>query len=388
VRPRGLGRVPGQARLFRRSRWRVAAVGALAVTVLLGLLSAGAYVLARQAIYGRLQERLEAAASQDRDDVGPLFIDEGGHVRSGSLPQAPEGGSAFRIMRDAELGALAVLRQPAGAPGPRVVATPAADSLHALSEFLWILVGLTLAGGLAALPTGYALAGRALQPLEAAVRERSEFVARASHQLRTPLSVIRTSADLALAGRGLPWDEALQTIRAQTERMQSLADRLNDLARVEARPADRRAEVDLAAAVREVAAAMRPAAEPRGVRLEVRAEPSRVRASPDDVTDMLAAVLENAVRFSPPGESVEVALTRDGRWADLAIADRGPGIPPEEVGAVTQPFFQGSRAKGSHGLGLAIARAAAERCGGRLSIDSRLGGGTTVRIRLPHSARS
>ncbi len=373
-------------RLFRRSRWRVAAASALAATLLLAVLSTGAYILARRAIYGQLQERLEAAAVRDVDNDGPLIVDERGQIVPGTLPEAASHGDPFQIIRDAELGALAVLRQPANAPGPRVLATPAADSLHALSEFLLILVGLSLAGGLATLPIAYVLSGRALRPLEAAVRERSEFVARASHQLRTPLAIIRTSADLALAGRGVPPEEALTTIRDQTERMASLASRLTELGRASGAPTTAvRIEMDLGEVVRDAVAAIRPAAAQRAVGLELAAPSTgpRSRAQPDEIRDMLAAGLENAVKFSEPATTVRVRVAAEHGHALIEIADRGAGIAPDELASVTLPFFQGSRSQGGHGLGLAIARAIAERQGGRLSIESQPGHGTTVRIVLP-----
>jgi len=382
---RGPAWTPGHSRLVRRSRWRLAVVGALAVTVLLGVLSAAAYVLARQEIYGRLQGRLESAATHDADDIHPLLVDERGQVLPGTVPAEPAGTSAFRIMSDAELGALAVLRLPTAGDGSRLVATPAADSLQALREFLWLLVGLTLAGGLAALPTGYVFAGRALRPLEAAVRERSEFVARASHQLRTPLSIIRTSADLALTGRGLLPAEALQTVLDQTERMEALASRLNDLAYAEARPAAPRSAVDMADVVADVVRAVGPAADQRGVEIDASAAagPAWVRAAADEAGDLLAAVVENAVKFSPMGGRVTVGIRADRGSQIVEVADQGPGIPSGELASVTEPFFQGRVAKGGHGLGLAIARAIAERRGGQLKIVSTPGEGTAVRIVLP-----
>lgn len=388
ARPEAVSPVPRH--LVRRSRWRVAVAGAVAVTVLLSVLSAAAYVIARRAIYLQLQERLELAAHRDADDAGALLVDERGNILSSKLPGSLltdfRNGGAFHIIRVAELGALAVLRPPPDAPGPLLIATPAADSLHALTEFLWLLVGLSLAGGIAALPIAYVLSGRALRPLEEAVRERSEFVARASHQLRTPLAIIRTSADLALSGRGVGPDEALSTILDQTERMESLASRLTELGRAGGAPSTAiRAPTELGDVVRDAVAGIRPAAEQRRVGLEV-AAPSpgpRSPAQPDELRDLLAAVLENAVKFSPAGTAVHVRLHAERGRAVIEIADQGPGIAPEDLESVTLPFYQGKESQGGHGLGLAIARAIAEREGGRLSIESHAGRGTIVRVTLP-----
>jgi signal transduction histidine kinase len=366
------------ARLLRLSRWRVALLGALVVVAVLAALSAGAYTLARGEVYGRLEEHLERAALLNgalaTTSGESLVVDERGRPLATLPPGAVRDadGDPFRIVPDRELGSLAVLRRPAGAPGPRIVATPAQDAVASLDAFLRVLLALTLAGGLAALPAGYVLAGMALRPLEEAVRERSEFVAFASHQLRTPLSVIRTSAELARGGQGVTADEALETILAQTRRMEVLAARLSALSRSEAAVAAAAGPADLAAAAAEAVAGLRPAAERAGVELRLTAAgPAWVRADAAELTDLVAVLVENAVQFSPRGRAVAVRVLREGGRAALEVADQGPGIDPEDVPRVTRPFFQGQRARGASGLGLAIAHSIAERRG------------TTVRVTLP-----
>ncbi len=375
-------------RLLRSSRWRVAALGALVVTGVLGVMAAGAYLTLQSAIDARLYERLELAAM--RFDVAGthsfyLVVDERGRPLLG-LPQ-PEGWRAswegFRIVSDPDVGAFAILHAPVPGGGMQVIATPCQEEMSVLHEVLRILAALTVTGGIVALPVGYALAGLALRPLDEAVRERSGFVALASHQLRTPLAVIKTAAELARAGRGVSPDEALATIAQQTARIEALAARLTALGRAEADTTPQDAPIDLGAAVRDVASGLAAAARHKAVAIHVDHQPAWVRVDRDAASDMITAIVENAIQYSPTGGTVTARVRSRGGQATVEVEDHGPGIAPDELAMVTVPFYQGTRARGGYGLGLAIARSVAERHGGRLSIASTVGRGTTVRVTLP-----
>lgn len=363
-------------------------LAAVLVMALLAALSAGAYLVARSVIYGRLYERLESAPATARStDAQQPFV-----LQAGSAPpslrhagEAVADTDDFTVAVLPHYGTLAILRRASPNGEVTFLALRASEERRALQTFAAILGGLIFAGGGLSLPAGYLLAGRALLPLDEAVRERTEFVALASHRLRTPLAVIRTSAELALAGQGVEPHEALGTIIAQTAAMEGIAGRMTALARAESRPNTPRPAADLAAVAGRVVADLRPAARQRGVELRwLPAALAPVACAPADVEDALVSVLENAVRFSPPGEVVEVRLRRLGhRRAALEVEDRGPGIDPGDLPRVTRPFYQGSRAQGGTGLGLAVARAAAERHGGILDIASPPGGGTLVRLVWP-----
>ena len=380
-------------RLVHLTRWRVAVRSSFVVVTLLAVMSAGAYGVARWTVYGHLQERLDAAAQSPQFN-GPPDVD--GYVLVGGAPPlvlpaqtAPavdpdRDADRFELAHDARYGTLAILRRAAAEGGPALLALPAQDDVDALAAFLWVLVGLTVVGGLAALPAGYLLAGHALRPLDEAVRQRTEFVALASHRLRTPLSVIRTSAELALAGKALEPEEALSTIIDQTEDMEGLATRLADMARAEAQPRSERPACDLAAVAAAVLQRLHLAAERCGVDLRLAAPTPVWAAAPtNDAVDMLATVLENAVRYSPRAGAVTVRVERSGRWGLTEVRDEGPGIDPADLPHIGTAFFQGRRVRGGFGLGLAITAAIADRLGGSLHVASAAGDGTTVTIRLP-----
>lgn len=362
------------------------------VVGLLAALAAGAYLWAERSASQRLESRLERLANQARgvgDPGGYLVFDERNHLLSTTPLAVNEEGDAFQVLRDQTLGTLATLRLPFTSAGPHVVAITAQAEMQALDEVRRALIGLAAAATAVALLAAYALAGVALRPLDEAVRERSEFVALASHQLRTPLSIIRTSAELARDARGVTPLEAMDAILKQTERMEALAARLTELARAESSPRSTPVSTDLAAAAAGLVASMQLPAERAGVVVTAEVPPALlVRAEPAETTELLAAVVDNAVKFSPRGGGVTLRASPDRGRIVIEVADQGPGIAPEDMPFVAEPFFRGRDVHGGHGLGLAIARAIVERRGGQLSLTSTPGRGTVVRIVLPLQRRA
>ncbi len=384
------GRPPAHAELLRRSRWYIAVPSALIVAALVALIAAGMYLAAERDAYGGLKRRLERVALEARhlgEPGGYLVFDGSDHLLSSGPPQYDDAGEGMQVVRDPRFGPLAVLTLPVTADGPHVVAMPAGPELHALDQLRRSLAGMALAAAVAALFAGYALAGVAVRPLDHAVRDRSEFVALASHQLRTPLSVIRTSAELAQAGLNVSPAEALGVILEQARRIEALADRLTRLARAGAGARRPRGTLDLAASLRDLLEPLRAAAEQAGVALAFDAAgPVWARADGETFGEAISPVIENAIKFSPTGGVVTVRVRRDRRRAIIDVVDGGPGIPAADLPHVMRPFFQGGRKRGGYGLGLAIAQAAAVRCGGRVVVTPRAGSGTVVSVVLPSAS--
>ncbi len=379
-------------RLLRRSRWRVVLPATLVVSGLLAILAAGIYLLTERSVYHQLETRLARLASQASgvgEPGGSLVFDERDHLLSMVPLPINEKGEAFQILRHPRLGTLAALRMSLISNGPHVVAMTADNDLHVLAEVRRTLVSLTVVATLVALFAGYVLTGVALRPLDDAVRERSELVALVSHQLRTPLSIVRTSAELARDGRAVTPREAMSTILKQAERMEGLAARLTELARAESTPRSTAVSADLAGVVAGVVASLRALADRAGVGVSTEVPHAlSVRAEPAETTEMLAAILDNAIKFSPRGGVVTLRARAERRRAVIEVVDQGDGIAIADLPFVAEPFFQGRHAQGGHGLGLAIAQAIAERRGGQMSIASAPGRGTTVRLVLPLPSRA
>jgi signal transduction histidine kinase len=385
-------RAQTHVRLLRRSRWRVALPASLVVGGLLAVLATDAYLSNERAAYLRLENRLVRLATQASSIGEPgsyLVFDERGHLLSTAPLPIAETGDAFQLLRAEGLGTVAALRMSFTSNGPHVVALTAQHELQALGDIRTALVTLTLVAALLALVAGYALAGVALRPLDDAVRERQEFVALVSHQLRTPLAIVRTSAELARDARAVTPVEAMRTILRQADRMEGLTSRLSELARAESVPRSNTVSADIAAAAATVASSIPVLAERTGVAVRVDVPLSlQVRAEPAETTEMLGAVLDNAVKFSHPGGVVTLRAWAEGGRAVIEVVDQGGGISAEDLPFVAEPFFQGRHARGGYGLGLAIVRAIAERRGGQISVASAPGQGTAVRVILPLQRRA
>ena len=220
---------------------------------------------------------------------------------------------------------------------------------------------------------------------------RRDFIATASHELKTPLFSLSGFMELLDEGDlDAPTErEFLDLMRQQVDRLTELSLSLLDLSQVDSgavrlEPGD----VDLSVLTRAVASEFRPGAEAREVSVDV-AAPDELPAFCDErrVAQVLRALLDNAVKFSPEGGRVEVRV-EDGRDdATISVTDQGPGIPRNELTRIFERFFRGSdgiRASGT-GLGLSIARDMVELMGGDLAVTSEPGQGACFRVAIPKS---
>jgi len=230
-----------------------------------------------------------------------------------------------------------------------------------------------------------------LSRLEASVEGMRRFTADASHQMRTPLAILRTHLALLRkhGGDSQKRRAFLDDIDLATDRLQSLVTGLITLARTEdaASPAARET-IDLVEVARHVATEFAPLATKSRIQLELDAPGAPVLAAAHRVlvTELLSNLIDNAIRYNRRGGRVVVSVASELQGPALAVQDDGPGIPAEHRDAVLQRFYRLSRDnhRAGSGLGLSIVQAIATRLGGRLRIGDGLGGsGLTVEVTLP-----
>jgi signal transduction histidine kinase len=215
------------------------------------------------------------------------------------------------------------------------------------------------------------------------MRAQREFVANASHQLRTPLTGMKLRLESAIDGApDAELRKQLEAADREVDRLAEIVDRLLVMAKQieEGQPT----RVDLGDSAARAVARWEERASRLGASLLARGEGGNAQGNPTDVDQILDNLLDNAIAYAP-GEIVLETVREDSQLV-LAVQDHGPGIPSEEREHVTDRFFRGRGApSGGSGLGLAIARELAEKWGGSLEIRSPEGEGTRIELRLPAS---
>jgi two-component system, OmpR family, sensor kinase len=265
--------------------------------------------------------------------------------------------------------------------------------VSALVSLLGLLVGLALAGALL-LQEWQRRHDRALDRLQAqSLEDRRRFLRRLDHELKNPLTAIRAGlANLAAAGdNGLNENSRriLTSVEAQTLRLSRLTADLRKLSDLESIRLER-AAVDLAQLLQEAMelAQDKPQARERRLSLTIPQAPWPLPTVSGDWDLLFLAVynlLDNTLKFTRAGDTIEVRAFEDGAHIVVEVADTGPGIPESETPYVWEELYRAESARGipGSGLGLALVRAIVERHGGQVTLRSRAGQGTVVALRLP-----
>ncbi len=229
---------------------------------------------------------------------------------------------------------------------------------------------------------------RMLDRLQAAFDRQRRFTADASHELRAPLSVLRAEADLALRRERTPaeYRAALQAIADEADQIDALIDGLLSAARAEEGNVAT-ARFDLVPIAREAALRMEPLARAKNVTIvpHAAATPAFIDADASLVSRALLAIVHNAVKYAPQNGHVDASLVHDGASVTITVGDDGPGFSAEGLACGLDRFWRDDPARGRSGmgLGLSIAKAVVERCGGTLAIANRSTGGALVTARFP-----
>jgi two-component system sensor histidine kinase KdpD len=224
---------------------------------------------------------------------------------------------------------------------------------------------------------------------QAASDNRATFLASMTHNLRTPLATIRASLSAVLAApRGDPGaqERLLLNARAETDRLDRLVTKVLQLARIQAGALTPNTEVvELGELIGAVVRRLAYLAEERALGVAIRADDLVfTRADPDMLELVFVVMLENALRFAPPGSPIEVIVDAPSpTTARVRVVDHGPGVPAEHRDRIFEEFVRLDDAADGSGLGLTIARSMVEAHGGEMQLDETPGGGATAVVRLP-----
>lgn len=227
------------------------------------------------------------------------------------------------------------------------------------------------------------LARRTLAPIERAMRAQVQFVSDASHELRTPLTALMTTNEVALRKKTLDEKKVRVVFQRnidEVEKLRELTDNLLQLTQVDNQQIEKQA-VDMAKLVRDTVDRYQPVSDKKQVVLDMQVPSVNHVVTVAAVTQILGTLIDNAIKYSPPGSTVVIRL--DGQT--LSVVDQGIGIAKQDQAKIFDRFYRSDEARtrghnSGYGLGLAIAKAVADKNGYQLSVKSELGQGSTFSL--------
>lgn len=326
----------------------------------------------------KVQAALDEAAARGHASVTFTPVTPGAAKIAAAIQRTSTGGLTA-ILREAPI---VPARLPAAAPKPEPVPVP-------------VVAPAPVAGGFDPFDLSRKLreSEAARKKAEADAAGRARFLANMSHELRTPLNAIMGFSDIMrvkMFGELQPkYAEYAELIHESGQHLMDLINDVLDMSKIEAQRFELSREIfDARDAVNAAMRLMRLQADDAGIRLRgvLPAEPLEVNADRRAIKQIVLNLVSNALKFTPRGGLVTVMLDRAAGAMDLVVSDSGTGIAPEDLERIGRPYEQAGgpndRAQGT-GLGLSLVRSFAELHGGRMSLESRLGEGTAVAVRMP-----
>jgi signal transduction histidine kinase len=261
-----------------------------------------------------------------------------------------------------------------------------------VNRLVLVLVPIGLAALALAALGGLFMSRRAMRPVKDSFERQRTFVADASHELNTPLTLIR--AGMEVLARNPDWldkSRLIGKLLAEADRMNVLISNLLLLARLDAGKLTVASKpFDLSYLTEETMERFRERADTKKIALEVQGpDQLEARGDAERTGQVLAALIDNALQYTPPEGNVTVVVGQDSRRVEVVVSDTGPGIDPDHLPHIFDRFYRAEDARtregGGTGLGLSIARDLAEAQGGKLTVESSEGKGARFRLELPRS---
>ena len=245
---------------------------------------------------------------------------------------------------------------------------------------------LALSGGL-----GYLLAGRTLKPIEVMINKQKRFISDAAHEIKTPITSMKTNIEVTLRNK----KQSVEDLRKSAENSLEELEKLNNLAsklliqsKYQSEHYDTFAQVKLDAILQEVIKKLEILTKEKDQKLIKNIRPIVINGDIDGIKILLTNIIENAIKYNAKGKNVEISLNTEKNIAIIKVKDYGIGISEKDLPYIFEPFYRAdeSRSKLKHngfGLGLAISKEIVEKHKGTIDVTSKVGGGTTVVIKLP-----
>jgi signal transduction histidine kinase len=237
---------------------------------------------------------------------------------------------------------------------------------------------------------GYFLAGQTLEPIENALNEQKRFVADASHELKTPLTALKTSIEVSLRNKNMTLNEAKKTLTESLSDIENLSDLSNyllSLARLQKQEKINKEIFDIKEIVTILDRKFMPLANSKKLNLKISKADIKVRTNKDILEKLLSIFLDNSIKYTDKG-SVGMLFSKTRSGLVISISDTGYGISARDLPHIYERFYQGdaSRTKkdnGGFGLGLSLAKQITDSLNGSVNVHSKPGQGTVFTVKLP-----
>lgn len=263
----------------------------------------------------------------------------------------------------------------------------AAGSQHILTNLFYANLAVLVGAGIGS----YWLAKRTLQPIARANEQQKQFVADASHELRTPVTALKMGTEVALMDKAADKAELREALQSNLEEADKLETLLNSLLRLSKLDSDAATvtfvNTDVKEVVQQAVNQVQRQSSAKNIKVDNKLEkPLEVRGDKDTLVQMFVILLDNAIKYSPSGSTITITGTAHEHEIRITVADQGVGIEPDALGHVFDRFYRADKARTSNngfGLGLAIAKHIADLHQGNITIKSALGKGTRAIVSLP-----
>lgn len=266
------------------------------------------------------------------------------------------------------------------------------DLKEAETKVLLVLVNTNLVILLFSSFAGYFLAGITLHPIEKALEEQKRFVADASHELKTPLTALQTSIEVALRDKKINLEEALFTLKdslLDVKKLTILTTNLLSLTKYQQNGVKGYFEkVNIKDIVFESEKKITPMVKQKNISLKVEGEDIYIKGNRESLGKMVTILLDNAVKYTPEKGKISIEFETKGKLALIIVWDTGIGIPKNDLPFIFERFYRSdvSRSKSEvpgFGLGLSIAKSIVDIHKGTIEVESEVGKGSTFTVKLP-----
>jgi len=238
---------------------------------------------------------------------------------------------------------------------------------------------------------GYLLAGKTLKPIQEMVDDQNRFISDASHELKTPLTTLKTTFEVFLRRKDSKLTEAKKLIKESVESVDTLSDlstSLLTLVEYKTNNGNLFTKIDISSSLNSAISRTKVLASEKKCKIKKDINSAIIKGNDHDMIKLFVILIDNAIKYSPNDSSINITLKKMGKFAEIEVSDTGLGINKRDLSHIFDRFYRADNARSAvnstgFGLGLSIAKEVVKRHHGVLKVNSKLGVGTTFIVKIP-----